>query len=756
MTTQDLNFTVETPITGDTGERTDSASIKPIVPGDPARAISVNRPLQNLRNRTEILRQTVEDLLHKTDSQSWFIAGGNAAGEGAATPKVTWNHTTGIFVVDSPLVLQNLVSPAESQQETHSYNFGSPVTGTVAIGTDVLRAYGGANRLKLIWENATAASLATAAVPNKCDIVVSGSPVHIITIRLVDTGKAIISDLIDAVDSRAVELAAAGCSIVPAGDYNTYLTWDEIPDPIYPVDSLFKVYTFSKTYERELHYITATVFSDFFATSANCLLDGDTLAIAFATYEDRRTSFSGTGGVSTVVVGDLFNARLNPEKLANCIPLCKRVGDVLYWIDGTVCASGTQVSFRENSITVDRTADSAIHIAEVAHTPKHQPYYMDDVISPAGGVTLHEAFVNTLIALQGKKPIDNDATSSVPRILSTVDMGGTAMVVREFANSSGVWRVIGGHPDPTNSNGAVLPDIEGCTVFVEGYILGAYITAFKLAAVLGVSLRMQVAGDWTQYDVLAVNTRITTLGAGHQTLNADLELGNGNKLYRTAITPAATATPLIKDVEPGGSGLPAHVCVYESGPLTADAYKLRMYVSNNIGVSFTKNAYFDEIASPTPCWKPDHVGVAASRVCLGGSIVAFGVDVIPDAPSSWLTTAWSTFSGLSLLPPGGNQRDAAPEVIGYGVRDTVRVYCSFEATVPGDTSRIIPITWHSIMSDFAAGLLLTVVNKENSPVNVDQTFLAYIDEYGALLCVVATQTGTCTLHANIQVCMPTP
>lgn len=755
MTTQDLDFTVPTPVTGDTGERTAATAIRPLVPGDAARAINLNRPLSNLWNRTEVLRQTVEDLLHKTDSQFWFISGGDSAGVGATAPKVTWTASTGIFVVDTPLVLQNRTSPVRSVQETRLYSFGSPAAGYVSVGPsglDVLRAYNGANRLQLIWENATAESLAAAIRPGVCDLVISGSPEHIITIRLVDTGEADLFDLQAVIDVKETELTALGVSIEIAGDDDTLLDWTTITDPIYPLGSTFKKYTFSKTYERELHYIVANVFSNFFSTLDNCLFDGDTLAIAFATYEDRRKSFSGMGGDSTVEVGDLFNSRVNPEKLANCLPLCKRIGPVLYWIDGTVCASNIQVSFSENSMTVERTLEDAIHIAEVIHA-KHQPYYIDDSIVGTGGTTLHTALINVLAALQGKKPIDTSGLVATPTILSTVNLGGTTKIVREFANSSGIWRVVGGYPDPADLYCSVLPDVDHGLVYIEGYTTGQRITAFNVDAAIGVPLNPHVTGDWTQYEKFTAAFQVTTLGVGHKTLNADLELGDSNKLYRTAITPVATATPLIQDVIPGGSSLPKYLCIYQSGEISHER-QYRLYCHAAEGFVFTQNAFYNE---STSLWNADFSGYDALRIRLGGLNTLQSIDRIIDAPATWSDNDWTSNASLAAgdVDVVDNRVNAMPTISGFTVQDTVRVYCDFVATVPGDPHRRFPITWHGRMLEFTNGLQKTLVDVDTR-INTASIVLTDIDEFGAILDVSASASGQCYLNANMTVWMPTP
>jgi len=141
---------------------------------------------------------------------------------------------------------------------------------------------------------------------------------------------------LNAVD--AILLEPNGIQQSVTGDLSVQIDYSADVDP--------KEYEFSGTFERELHYMTPALFADFFLVPANALDDGDTLAIWFEEFIDDGTMDPPTGrrqaipsNSNTTVgtgVGELFKTTLYPERIPLAIPLCKRIGDYLFWIDGTV------------------------------------------------------------------------------------------------------------------------------------------------------------------------------------------------------------------------------------------------------------------------------------------------------------------------------------------------------------------------------------------------------------------------------------
>jgi hypothetical protein len=127
-------------------------------------------------------------------------------------------------------------------------------------------------------------------------------------------------------------------------------------------------YIFEGTADRELHYIPAATFDAFFnaggPTFPNLMNDGDTLAVMWEylvnpdpmIVDGRRQAIPANPGMTEVALPRLFLTSVHPEWIPLGIPLCKRIGKELLWLDGTVATEGmTQpIRFGENGYTVER------------------------------------------------------------------------------------------------------------------------------------------------------------------------------------------------------------------------------------------------------------------------------------------------------------------------------------------------------------------------------------------------------------------
>ena len=391
MADQRIFFEQGSDETGDSGERGDNAaggvaSIKPYIAGERAGEDIFNRPSENMRKRTEVLRTAGEETKYLLDSDMrWIISAGNADGlsPGPLTmPGIsTWNASTGKFTTSASSVVQPINTPSSDLQETKTYSFtdGLSQTATIAfkplstatptVAGEQKRAYNGANLLKIIWKAVPEVELASATVPNYCNAAITGDPEHILTISIRDDNTTQMSNVATALadlETVAGVLGSIGLGYIVAGTVATSLLISEVP-------VLERDYRMTNTFEREVHYIPAANFATFFAVP-NSLADGDTLAISFADYvtessvqmTGRRESVPSNNttahsGTTTVSAGELFitSTAEDVHKIPLAIPLCKRIGDDLYWMDGTV-VTGTQVTlpvyFGENGATVDRVA----------------------------------------------------------------------------------------------------------------------------------------------------------------------------------------------------------------------------------------------------------------------------------------------------------------------------------------------------------------------------------------------------------------
>lgn len=355
----------------DTGADGGAVSIKPITDGERAYQAVFRRASENLRQRTEILRVFGEDQKFLQDQLRWIIAAGYADGtspEPLPRPSVTsWLPSgvfpgKGLFTLSYPIVIQPINTPAADKVAAKTYSFTLGTIGTVTftvLAANGWRAYSGANLIKIVWEQATAAELAGALVPDYCDMEISGDPDHILTITVRDDAATSINNLTTAAGLLSPTLASMGLVMATGGVTSTLIDYDTIAEPDY---------TLCSTFEREVHYLPVATFTGYFA-GGGYLSDGDTLAISwpyltkpdpFATPRDgRRQSIPSNPYPpgTTVVAAQLFNTTLRPDLIPLSIPLCKRIGDDLFWIDGTF-VKGDQttypVYFGEHGNTIDR------------------------------------------------------------------------------------------------------------------------------------------------------------------------------------------------------------------------------------------------------------------------------------------------------------------------------------------------------------------------------------------------------------------
>jgi len=187
MAKQRIDFEHGGPITGDSGERGDTAigedSIKPTNDGESAVASNFNRPGENVRQRTERLRDAGENQMYLQDQMKWIITAGRADGyaNGEPIPGVeNWDPMTGIFEITENLVLQPLNTPKEDLQETKEWTFTGTPDAVVSVkplldGVDAYkskRAYNHANLLQVVWLEADPGDLSGAVVAGYCDVTV--------------------------------------------------------------------------------------------------------------------------------------------------------------------------------------------------------------------------------------------------------------------------------------------------------------------------------------------------------------------------------------------------------------------------------------------------------------------------------------------------------------------------------------------------------------------------------------------------------
>ena len=452
----------------DTGERTSNAAIAPFVDGEAASAAILNRSPENLRVRTETLRTFGEDTLYRLDADKWIITGGDQYGVGDAAPSVTWSSTTGKFTISDNIVVQPILGPHDDMgtavspdTRVDSFTVGG-YTATFTF-TSVWHAYEGGNTSQLIWEEAP-----TASIPGgNCVALIEGSPTHILRIRVRD----------DHIATAAQVASAIGAAGLGAGIYLDFTGTGTVPIDVSTIAT--KTWNVTKVADREMHYITPAVITSFFGgpPGANDLLDGDSLAIWHSYMVDpnagihggRRESTPSTVNIGTgtppntvVTAAHLFNTRVHPDRIPLGIPLCRRIGDTLIFVDGTCTNTGT-VSFGPSLITTH------VHV---------NPHASVDVFDIALGSSqsvfeLLQAFVNDKGSLDEDETLAGDWMLALANTLFFAESGGGA--------SHLLWRSGASRPDDAHISWHTMSKYElanlGVSLYESVYVTiqGAYL-----------------------------------------------------------------------------------------------------------------------------------------------------------------------------------------------------------------------------------------------------------------------------------------
>jgi hypothetical protein len=401
----------------DTGERTDSDSIQPIIDGESVLGAVLNRPPENLRYRTELLRAFGDDTLYRLDSDRWIITGGTAAGVGAAAPVLTsWSSTTGIFVTTGDMVLQPLMGPNTDVNEVGTFPIvdgGLSATFTV---TTTRRAYAHGNESRIIFEEAPTAELPGGNVA----ATLEGSPLHTLRVIVRDDGLTTVTQVYNAIVALGGG-ATVGMTIVLTGDAATKIDLDLIP-------AEYRIWQATKVADRELNHIPASSFAAFFVTSANRLADGDSIGIYFP-YMVDPTGNSGGRRESTVTTTDpgsgsppntgvaytqLFNSRVHPEYLPYAIPLCRRIGTSLIFVDGTMV----------EATATDPRAFGSGHIVAHTHHAGHKSADTFDIAAGSVQSVLQalQLFVNDKASLDAAETVTGAWTFDTSTVFQSMAM----------------------------------------------------------------------------------------------------------------------------------------------------------------------------------------------------------------------------------------------------------------------------------------------------------------------------------------------
>lgn len=302
----------------------DADSIEPIANGEALSETVLDRTPENLRDRLETVRDTLEDLLYLADAGRALIV----AGPG----KVTWPGSvtagfSGIPVIDDAIFLvpgltagsaqTSPVPPVASTFGTLSIKRDTGALDAILV-TSLLHDYQGGNKI-----NVTVASGAAFTCVLADETTMS--------ITIAATAATTLTNVINALNGL---LNANGDNICTAALQNGAVGADIVKD----TQSTIRI---SGNHDAEGHAITPAQVAAFFFSPTNYLHEGDSLCIQYDAMID--TSLLTAGGRrqalpensnTEVQSGSLFNSRVEPSKLVNAVPICKVVNGRLCFVSG--------------------------------------------------------------------------------------------------------------------------------------------------------------------------------------------------------------------------------------------------------------------------------------------------------------------------------------------------------------------------------------------------------------------------------------
>lgn len=361
----------------DSGEA-ESAAIQPYTNGEPANQTVLRRPTENNRTRSDVLRSILREMVILADIDR------NMAVHGGGT--ITWGGAaatyTGQFTLGADLNLMPFATPGGSvtvpyvESTNAVLSVGTPSTNELVF-TSKFRQWEqtgadpdiakDANRISIEIRDTGSVSVAVEGATGEENNIVIG----------VDFGTSTCQNVIDAVtaDVNANKLVTVTLGSGTLGS----ATSPKFSEAEWGTD-------FSVRYLRggaggTVHVITNANLSAFWGAHAeNPLKKGDTLAIWYdqllelATDGGRFQSVPENSNI-TIPSGALFNTRREPEKIPNCVPICKCIDDdTLLFIDGSYIVRGIPATLTEDSFgggngSIDSSSWVRIDAAPGPHVP---------------------------------------------------------------------------------------------------------------------------------------------------------------------------------------------------------------------------------------------------------------------------------------------------------------------------------------------------------------------------------------------------
>lgn len=427
---------------GDTGA-SDAASIEPYLNGEAVDQTVLQRPPENLRQRTENIRSAFDDVLYAQDADRALAIGGPG--------KVTWPGPSpaysGVLTISDTIYVMpfltagndanvNPVPPVQSQ-------YGAVLLASTVAANALLvrcdrRAYDAGAKFNITVVSGGAAGTVSVAVsdsPARTVVITANTP----TLNDVITAlNAVTADTVDGPDTQLMTASLFG----PSGSVGT----DVLLTPQAKVTTSSTLG--APPVDGEAHAITPAALAAFFA-GGYPMREGDTLCLQYADMVEaggaqggRRQSIPENSNTA-MPAGSLFVSSYQPERLVNAIPVCKVLNGNLVFINGQAMPVGTvDASLGEanaNALAYAGGPNWADGTANPATTVEDQ---LDKIVSDLAGMGVGSAGFRKI----GADAIDAGGvafgTGTLQALLAQLDTnkpnlgtGNTFTALNEFVNA---------------------------------------------------------------------------------------------------------------------------------------------------------------------------------------------------------------------------------------------------------------------------------------------------------------------------------
>lgn len=357
-----------------------STSIQPITDGEQINQATLQRPDENLRQRTEALRAFATDSLFLQNADRSFLIVGPG---GVTWPGSTTASQSGIPVITDVLWIIPMLTPGSAQTQPIP-----PVQSK--YGTlHLKRASDSANSILVTSQRRSYAAgdqINVQVVPGasfSCTLQTEVSGAYRRTIKIVATSSTTLGTTITALNG-----------LTPPSPDDTQLVTAALEGGASNSDLLLDTQArqfVAGNYDGEGHTISPANLASFFTSNpGSALAEGDSLCVQFAMLTDTASSGGRRQAIpensnTTVPAASFFNSRVSPEKLVNALPICKVVNGALVFATGVEIAqgaTGASLSRREaSSLTYGGGAAWADSTTNPATTVEGQ---LDKIITDLG------------------------------------------------------------------------------------------------------------------------------------------------------------------------------------------------------------------------------------------------------------------------------------------------------------------------------------------------------------------------------------